>query len=460
MTRLAKARTCDVSFITHDGATTTVTDISWSATWKYVESRVQDASRLIVKNTFLDVPEDAARPPRRSASVPARGGRDADDPMAGGLAPGQASPRPEERTPSGRAYPISRASHSRLVKELTHINSTLTPARGYAQMPVGNSSFKTKSVNWQVPPRAAVAWRTVSRHQVYDNPTDIENLDSIVKDFARPGFCEPARAPPWRRSAVRRSKTDRGSHSASERQAAVHAAESTQAIERISIAVKKQREKFVKKREKTIVFGVGNDRDWRDAEADEAVFGRAAKADDPESVEWEQWAGIVERGRPESLVLAKTTAAPTVKRAPGPGAIRKVDWAPLANRYLKGRRIILHTDRAKSYAMRVEGVLHDSVRHCKKRVNKNGKWVWMKPCYARLATHKLPCGRKLRTKAGSQVIDSAWKYIRSTLGGQTMVPNSETAATAIRSAQWLYWHRGKDLWAEMGSTFCANFWRR
>ncbi|CAK0831513.1 unnamed protein product, partial [Prorocentrum cordatum] len=232
------------------------------------------------------------------------------------------------------------------------------------------------------------------------------------------------------------------------------------AIERISIAVKKQREKFVKKREKTIVFGVDNDRDWRDAEADEAVFGRAAKADDPESVEWEQWAGIVERGRPESLVLAKTTAAPTVKRAPGPGAIRKVDWAPLANRYLKGRRIILHTDRAKSYAMRVEGVLHDSVRHCKKRAKKNGKWVWMKPCYARLATHKLPCGRKLRTKAGSQVIDSAWKYIRSTLGGQTMVPNSETAATAIRSAQWLYWHRGKDLWAEMGSTFCANFWRR
>ncbi|CAK0885048.1 unnamed protein product [Prorocentrum cordatum] len=142
------------------------------------------------------------------------------------------------------------------------------------------------------------------------------------------------------------------------------------------------------------------------------------------------------------------------------GAIRKVDWAPLANRYLKGRRIILHTDRAKSYAMRVEGVLHDSVRHCKKRVKKNGKWVWVKPCYARLATHKLPCGRKLRTKAGSQVIDSVWKYIRSTLGGQTMVPNSETAATAIRSAQWLYWHRGKDLWAEMGSTFCANFWRR
>ncbi|CAK0803421.1 unnamed protein product, partial [Prorocentrum cordatum] len=229
------------------------------------------------------------------------------------------------------------------------------------------------------------------------------------------------------------------------------------AIERISIAVKKQREKFVKKREKTIVFGVGNDRDWRDAEADEAVFGWAAKADDPESVEWEQWAGIVERGRPESLVLAKTTAAPTVKRAPGPGAIRKVDWAPLANRYLKGRRIILHTDRAKSYAMRVEGVLHDSVRHCKKRVKNNGKWVWIKPCYARLATHKLPCGRKLRTKAGSQVIDSAWKYIRSTLGGQTMAPNSETAATAIRSAQWLYWHRGKDLWAEMGSTFCANF---
>ena len=45
---------------------------------------------------------------------------------------------------------------------------------------------------------------------------------------------------------------------------------------------------------------------------------------------WEPWAGLVERGRLESLKLFKLKPAMTKRRAPGPGAITKTrmasDW--------------------------------------------------------------------------------------------------------------------------------------
>eukprot|EP00973_Karenia_brevis_P002457 331950-Karenia_brevis.AAC.1 len=48
--------------------------------------------------------------------------------------------------------------------------------------------------------------------------------------------------------------------------------------------------------------------------------------------------GIVERGRRETLVLHRLNPKRTSKRAPGPGAIRKRDWKPLADKFLKNRR--------------------------------------------------------------------------------------------------------------------------
>ena len=68
-------------------------------------------------------------------------------------------------------------------------------------------------------------------------------------------------------------------------------------------------------------------------------------------------------------------------KAPGPGAIRKVEWRALARKHLKDRCVILHTDAAKSYRLRMPGVLHDHVRHCKKRQKIKGKWVWKAPTY-------------------------------------------------------------------------------
>ena len=92
--------------------------------------------------------------------------------------------------------------------------------------------------------------------------------------------------------------------------------------------------------------------------------------------------------------------------------------------------------------------MHDSVRHCKKKVKVKGKWVWKQPVYAKVVIHKLPGGQKLKVKAGSQIIDRSWRFIREHLRGFSQKPGSNRFAAAVRSAQWLYWNRKKDLWVE------------
>jgi len=227
-------------------------------------------------------------------------------------------------------------------------------------------------------------------------------------------------------------------------------------IEQIKKNLNLQRKKYVERKEKAIVFGDGHT--WRDVEADEACFRKITDPDAPEDecTEWDQWAGLQERGRPESLVLWKTQATKTCKRAPGPGAIKKVDWAPKGTKYLKGRKVILHSDKAKSYMLKIDGVLHDSVRHGKKRVKVNGKWRWKMPVYTKVWYHKLPSGKTLKVKAGTQVIDRTWQFVRKHIHGVSAAPGSVCLTAAIRSAQFAYWNRGKDMWAATGEMLRAN----
>ena len=56
--------------------------------------------------------------------------------------------------------------------------------------------------------------------------------------------------------------------------------------------------------EKTVSFGQGAK--WQDVKADDATFDKSfspSGADENKPMEWEQWAGIVKRGKRESLVL-------------------------------------------------------------------------------------------------------------------------------------------------------------
>ncbi|CAE7460825.1 unnamed protein product [Symbiodinium natans] len=106
------------------------------------------------------------------------------------------------------------------------------------------------------------------------------------------------------------------------------------AIERLNSNLNFLRSGHVTQVEKTIKFG-GAPKAWRDVEVDEACFDKRTlkpweqtkkDAQQGKNTEWEQWGGLVQRGCPKSLVLFKLRPAITVPRAPGPGAIRKVDW--------------------------------------------------------------------------------------------------------------------------------------
>lgn len=210
------------------------------------------------------------------------------------------------------------------------------------------------------------------------------------------------------------------------------------------------RKTYVERKEKEIIFG--NCRSWSDVEANESSFGRNIQPNKGKKcVQWELWSGIVQRGKPKTLLLSRFESTVTVKRAPGPGAIRKVDWKPLAVKHLQDRKIALHSDSAKSYKLKVSGMVHDAVVHCKKRVKVNGKFQWLKPKYTRVVKHKLPDGKYLSVKAGAQHIDRAWRFLKDRLPlNHSMLTGSSALRAKIRSAQYEYWHRGEDLWLGTG----------
>ena len=73
-------------------------------------------------------------------------------------------------------------------------------------------------------------------------------------------------------------------------------------------------------------------------EGDEVTFHKRNVSQDPnfnQQVEgdkcllWEQWCGLVQRGKPDTLILTRLKPALTVHRSPGPGPIAKRDWTPL-----------------------------------------------------------------------------------------------------------------------------------
>ncbi|CAJ1462027.1 unnamed protein product [Effrenium voratum] len=218
------------------------------------------------------------------------------------------------------------------------------------------------------------------------------------------------------------------------------------------------RQLWVSEQEKKIKFGLGMK--WADIEADEATFDKQdiskdLKGNKSKCIMWEQWCGIVQRGRPETLVLIKLKPKLTHRRAPGPGPIRKLEWTHIARKHLQDRKVVFHTDPARAHKLKVPGVVHDRVVHCKKRVKKGKKWVWQTPKYCQLVRHKLPGGKVLKVKSGTQVIDRCWRFLkeRISLNGATKAGSSMLQAK-LRSAQYEYWHRCDDLWVHTGK-LCA-----
>lgn len=230
------------------------------------------------------------------------------------------------------------------------------------------------------------------------------------------------------------------------------------AVEDMATRLYALRKKYVEVHEKNIDFAAGVK--WNDVEADETTFDRHNMGDSAENkaapIAWEQWCGLVKRGDPKTLVLHRLNPAMSEIRAPGPGAIRKVEWVPLAKKWLQDKHVILHTDAAKSYTCKISGVVHDKVVHGKKKVKVNGKWKWQAPNYVRLVSHKVP-GQKarVRCKAGTQAIDRAWRFLKDRLHiNQSSRVGSAALKVKLRSAQYEYWFRNHDMWVATGS-LCA-----
>ena len=225
------------------------------------------------------------------------------------------------------------------------------------------------------------------------------------------------------------------------------------AVEDLERRLDDVRRRFVEFQQKTMKVGDGHS--WMDVEGDEATFTKTNEADGDQSkpIRWEQWLGLVERGRPNSLILERLNPPRTYKRAPGPGAVRRVEWKHLAMKHLRNRRVVFHTDSAKSYKLRVDGVLHDRVVHAKKRVLVKGKFIWKAPDYVKVVEHRVPGRRKpLRVKAGTQIIDRAWRFMKDRISlNQHTRAGTMLLRNKIRSAQYEYWKRGTDLWLETGN---------
>ena len=175
-------------------------------------------------------------------------------------------------------------------------------------------------------------------------------------------------------------------------------------------------EDYVEQKEKEIQFGDGAS--LKDIEADETTFDKKdvsalVTLDDGRQTDW---MGTMVRCCPKGEARDTGTSssqATSHVRAPGPGAVRKVEWRPFAQRWLQDRKVILHTDSAKSYRLRLPGVLHDRVVHCKKRVKVRGVWKWLVPRYTKIVTHKVPNSKKtLRVKSGMQIIDRCWRFLK------------------------------------------------
>eukprot|EP00438_Fugacium_kawagutii_P018574 Skav220205 [mRNA] locus=scaffold2858:132927:134168:+ [translate_table: standard] len=229
-------------------------------------------------------------------------------------------------------------------------------------------------------------------------------------------------------------------------------------IETMQKHLEQIRKNHVVKTEKSIVFGASMK--WADVEGDEATFDKKDISSDPtwtkaaqdgRSLLWEQWSGLLQRGKPKTLVLSRLNPGLTVTHAPGPGAITKHDWTPLGQKWLANRKVIFHTDAAKAYKMKLPGVLHDSVVHQQKRVKKHGKWRWTKPNFVKMKTHKLPGGKSTKVKCGTQLIDRCWKFIKERLAkNSNSRAGTQTLHRKIRAAQYEYWRRGEDMWACTG----------
>ena len=191
---------------------------------------------------------------------------------------------------------------------------------------------------------------------------------------------------------------------------------------------------------------LGDDTTWADVECDEVTLAR--RRVDSDHVTWSQYLGIVQRGRPESLILVRLPDRVTGTRAPGPGPLRKRDWLPIFQRYVEDRHVILHTDSARAYEAFTTGIRKTRVVHQAKK-DEDGNWV--KPHFTKFEKVHISEQESIAVLAGTQYIDGFWRILRQEIlshHGSDVVLDRK-----VRMAQWRYWTMRRDRWLALAATF-------
>ena len=101
------------------------------------------------------------------------------------------------------------------------------------------------------------------------------------------------------------------------------------ALDRMERNLQQIRRSYVESKQQTMTFR--HSKKWLDVEVDEATFDKSLvpiedSGTPSKNMKWEQWLGIVTRGKPESLVLLRLSPKTSKPNAPGPAA----DWQEVA----------------------------------------------------------------------------------------------------------------------------------
>ena len=172
------------------------------------------------------------------------------------------------------------------------------------------------------------------------------------------------------------------------------------------------------------------------------------ETDDPKKpIAWISYIGMMQRGVPSSLVLHQLPTKSTTRKSPGPGPIDMKTWQHYAERYFRGKQVVIHTDSARAYRAPVQGCLQTRVVHQIKKID----GVWTKPVFARTTLLDLPSGQRLAVKAGTQCIDGFWAHLRAHVG-KNHHSDENLVAELVRSCQFRWWCSGTDPMAKLGAT--------
>eukprot|EP00971_Amphidinium_carterae_P197228 3914625-Amphidinium_carterae.1 len=141
----------------------------------------------------------------------------------------------------------------------------------------------------------------------------------------------------------------------------------------------------------------------------------------------------------------------TKERAPGPGPIRKKEWGEIAEKTLHPltEPIVMHTDSAKAYNLKIQNVHHTPVIHQKKTIN----GVWYHPCVVRKV--RMTIAKKNRVfMAGTQTVDGLWQAIREECEARVS-GHPDHIERFVRLAQFKYWSSGINSMEALGPSVTA-----